>query len=253
MRFTIFCILITTLISSCTKPNSKNETTIVTDTTAILTHEDSIIISQKDSVKNIEVNHEFAVKFQDFEIILDSLEVWDGKKKGYLTSQNTPNDIDTTFIVTDIGYNFEGNTFTLKLINNDLTNIKIKQSFEASMFLQGISEKDDEDDPLLDLFSSKRYLSEWKILKKQSSGKYKGIIYSEDDISLVHKVTEEDVHGEIMRLDKKKYDYWIKFLEPDYPFAEVRIDYYFLKITGLNKKTGKLVRKIIVIELPSGC
>lgn len=175
------------------------------------------------------------------------------KKKGYLNSRNTPNDIDTTFIAADIGYNFEGNTFTLKLVNNDLTNIKVEQSFEASMILQGVSEKDDEDDPSLDLFSSKKYLSEWITLKKQSSGKYKGIVYSEDDISLVHKVTEEDVHGEIMRLDKKKYDYWVKFLEPNYPFADVRIDYYFLSITGLNKRTRKSVRKIIVIELPFGC
>lgn len=81
MPYKILFSFTSILILSCTKPNSQNDTTIISDTTAILTHENSIIIEKKDAVENVEVNHEFSVKFQDFEIILDSLEVWDGKRK----------------------------------------------------------------------------------------------------------------------------------------------------------------------------
>jgi hypothetical protein len=253
MRYKILLIFTSILFSACTKSNTQNETIIVTDTTAILTHEDSILIAKKDSVKNIKVNHEFSVKFKDFEVILDSLQVWDGEKRAYSDTRNIPINTDTAFIDVDLGYNFEGNTFTVKLMNNELANIKVQQSCEVSMYLQGVSEKDDEDDPSLDLFSSKKYQLSWKNLKQQSSGKYVTIEYSDAEINLIHKITEEDVHGEIMRLDKEKYNFWVKFLNPDYPFADVKIDYYFLKITGLNKKTGKLFSKIIAIEIPFGC
>ncbi len=253
MRYTILFIFTPILFSSCTKPNIQNENKVVTDTTAILTHQDSIIIAKKDSIESIKVNHQFSIKFQDFEITLDSLQVWDGVKRAYSDTQNIPIDSDTVFIDADLGYDFEGNTFTIKLMNNELTNIKVQQSCEISMSLQGISEKNDEDDPSLDLFSSKKYQSEWKNLKQQSSGKYVMKEYSDNEINLIHKITEEDVHGEIMRLDKEKYDFWIKFLNPDYPFVDIKIDYCFLRITGLNKKTGKLVSKVIAIEIPFGC
>ena len=254
MRFIILYIFTAIFILSCTKPNSQNETVIFSDTTAVLTHQDSIIKLKEDSIANIKVNHKFSVKFQDFEVILDSLEVGEGEKEAYVNFQNISNDTDTTFIVPDVGgYNFEANTFTVKMINSNLTNIRVDQSYETSMFIQGISEKNDEDDPSLDLFPSKKYLSEWKTLRKSLSGKYLTAIYLEDEIGFIHKVTEEDIHGEIMRLDKKKYNYWIKFLNPDYPFALVKIEHYFLRIEGFNNKTKKSFSKIIVIESPSGC
>jgi hypothetical protein len=244
MRF-ILLLLTLILFYSCSKSKSQNgniianKESIATDTSLAMTSSEVIKQAKKDSIERIETNHIFTIQFQEFAIVFDSLEVWDNQAKGYITTQKTKT--DTTFIFPDLGYSLEGNTFELKGIEN-IENVKIEQSYQTSMSIQG-------EGPHYDLTDWKHYNSKWIILKPISSGKYQCVTYGEDDAERFPKITLEEVKNQIKGEDRKE---WLGFLSSEYPYGSVMISHYFLKISGINKKGQKII-KIIIFEMPMGC
>ena len=245
MRF-IPLLLTLILFYSCSKSKSQNRNiiankeTIVTDTSLAMTSDEFIKKAKKDSIERIETNHIFTIQFQEFSIVFDSLEVWNNEAKGYITIQKTKN--DTTFIFPDLGYSLEGNTFELKSTEN-IENVRIEQSYQTSMSIQG-------EGPHYDLSDWKHYNSKWIILKPLSFSKYQCATYAEDDADQFPKVTLEEVKNQIKGEDRKE---WLGFLSSEYPYGSVMISHYFLKISGINKKTGQKIVKIIIFEMPMGC
>jgi hypothetical protein len=245
MRF-ISLLLTLILFYSCSKSKSQNgniianKQTIVTDTSLAMTSDEVIRKAKKDSTERIEINHLFTIQFQEFAIVFDSLEVWDNEAKGYINIQKTKN--DTTFIFPDLGYSLEGNTFELKNFG-DFKDVKIEQAYQTSMSIQG-------EGPHYDLSDWKHYNSEWITLKPLPLGKYLCATYSDEDTDRFPKVTLEEVKSQIQGVDRKE---WLSFLSTEYPYGSVMISHYFLKISGINKKTGQKIVKIVVFEMPMGC
>jgi hypothetical protein len=107
------------------------------------------------------------------------------------------------------------------------------------------------EEPHLDLTNWKHYQSGWKPVSKISNNKYRCLSYTESEQTRFPEVTLEDVKLEIA--ETENYKEWLSYLDNKYPFGSVMVSNYFIKISGVNKKTGKKIIKTIVFEMAMGC
>ncbi len=192
--------------------------------------------------KNIDSSQVLHLKFAEIEVIFDSLKLWDYEKDDVGQLQNINGDSITVFI--DLGDDLQQQTFSLKY-SKIINDIKIEQSYMTSMSIQG-------EGPHLDLIDWKHYQSDWKTINKISNdNNYKCLSYSESEQTLFPEVTLEDVKNEIIETENHKE--WLSYLDNKYPFGTVMISHYFIKISGIDKKTGKKILKTIIFEMAMGC
>jgi hypothetical protein len=246
--FVSFFIL-TILFYACSTNEKKSEN-IVVDSIPIISKIDSVRTPSENIKEEETGKQEISIRFQEIEIIFDSLMVWDNKKEFFETLKNIKK--DSVYLWLDIGGYVENETFTVKP-SKDISIIKVEQSFQTSMTIQ-------EEGPHTDLLDWKHYVSDWKIIKASESGTYVCLSYSEEDSQRFPKVTLEEVKKAVFSTEKEmewlkteKGKEWLKFLDDDYPYGTVMISHYFIKVTAVNNITGEKISKILIFEVPMGC
>lgn len=223
-------------IISCkeSKPVSQIE---FKDTSSIV----SIPIIERDTLKDEDISQVVHLKFADIEVNFDSLKLWDYEKENIDELQNIVG--DSVGVEIELGDDLQEQTFSLKY-SEMLSDINVEQSYMTSMSIQG-------EGPHLDLIGWKHYRSEWKPVTKISTNKYKCLSYSESEQTKFPEVTLEEVKHEIK--ETENYKEWLTYLDKKYPFGSLMISHYFIKISGLNKKTGKRIVKTVMFVMAMGC
>jgi hypothetical protein len=245
--FVSFFIL-TILFYACSTNEKKSEN-IVVDSIPIISKNDSVKTQSKNTEEEIG-NKELSIQFQEFELVFDSLMVWDNKKEFFETLKNIKK--DSVYLWLDIGGYVENETFIIKPSKN-ISIIKVEQSFQTSMTIE-------EEGSHTDLLDWKHYVSDWKIIKASKSGKYVCLSYSEEDSQRFPKVTLEEVKKAVFNTEKEmewlkteKGKKWLNYLDDDYPYGTIMISHYFIRVTAVNNVTGEKISKILIFEVPMGC
>jgi hypothetical protein len=177
------------------------------------------------------------IKFPEFRLVVDSLEIWDedGKLKGLQK--------DTVFVSPELG-EVPG---TIRLINCQFDQVIIYQRFENSVTVMN-------EGPHCDLIDWKHFTSEWKKIKKL--GKYQ---FKTNSISMKEQEKFIPVDMDEFKLAVKEYcgEGWYELVKEaksvhEYPCG-IGTSKIELKIVLKDKETNQTVEKLIVFDVPMGC
>jgi len=178
------------------------------------------------------------LNFDDFELFIDSLEVWEEEEK--LEGQQT----DTVLVYVELGDTPEGATIIVNQRREGTLNIF--QSFENSVTVMA-------EGPHCDLSEWKHYNTEWEQLTNNNGRFLMNTLTDED----TEKFIETDMLelGEAVR--NQCGDEWAKHAltaesPNDYPCG-VGTSRIFLKLEFTAKGTDKPVEQMVSFELPMGC
>jgi len=178
------------------------------------------------------------IKFNEFELIIDSLEIWD--EKGKLKNVQK----DSAIVYLELGETIEGQK--IKLVQKKEGIINIYQRFENSVTIM-------DEGPHCDLTKWKHYNSEWKKLTI-NDGEFLTNSYSERDWE---KFIEVDMNELREAVKKQCGERWAKHIKDiklpnEYP-SGVSMSRIFLKFEIIVKETNETFERIISFEIPMGC
>ena len=152
---------------------------------------------------------------------------------------------DTIIFYISVGEMLSGQTMTIT--STDFTDFSVEERFETSVTVTN-------EGPHCDLTEWKHYLSEWKSLKKDQSGKFITEIYAGKETSKFPVVEMKDLTKVAI---EKCGEHWSEPLRnatspKEYP-CSVGISRYFLRITGQRADNGEPVIRTVILEQPMGC
>ncbi len=229
MKTKITLIMILLLLISCNKTKGQ----------AAKMPEGKIIAETKgtDKQENQQQENNIKIQFQNFTIVIDSLEAFD-QNNGLKQIQK-----DTAIVYLEFGESIEGEK--IKIAQSKFTKVKIYQRFENSItiFKEG---------PHCDLTEWKHYNSEWKIIKNDNN-EFTAYKYTKKERKKGIKVSAEEF---LEAVEKHCGAKWVQLLADkknigDYSVTS-GISRIFLKIV-LRQENGEKQIKIISFILPMGC
>ena len=227
-------ILLSVLLFSCTSNNQDDSKTLNQ------VSEDTInLISPEDYESKATDDTSTVISFDEFNVTLSRLIVID--------VYNILNSIqkDTVFLFPELGESIEGQI--LKVDNLTLDELKIEQRYETSISIQN-------EGPHCDLMNWKHYTSPWEELQNNNNQTYQCISYQHEDYQKFPTASVNEFKSYVKtNYDKEWYDLISKIKSIyDYP-SSVGISKYFIRISGIDKKSKALVSKILIFENPMGC
>lgn len=219
-----------------TNPNeNESSTTTKKADTSIVEQGEILQSSENEPLINDKL---LQIRFEEFTIEIDSLEIWD--EQGKLKDQQK----DTAIIQLELGATIEGQK--LKVRSKKKGKIRIYQRFENSVTVMN-------EGPHCDLTEWKHYNSEWKELKIEN-GQFLTDTYTEKDWGKFIKVDMNELREAV---NEQCGDEWAKHLTnvkspTEYPCG-VSTSRIFLKIVFSEPETKKLIERIISFQIPMGC
>lgn len=178
------------------------------------------------------------LKFKEFELVIDSTEVWDEEERLKTIL------LDTAIVYLELGESIEGRKIRINKLY--LGNIKVYQRFENSVTIMN-------EGPHCDLTEWKHYDSEWKQLAIKD-GQFTTNSYSEEDWERFIEVDMNELREAV-----KNYcgDFWANHIKEvksplDYPCG-VGTSRIFLKFEIEDFKTKENLVRIVSFEIPMGC
>ena len=213
----------------------KSSTNIEKVDTSITVQEIAELNTESEPVIN---DNLLEIKFEEFSIEIDSLEVWDEEEK--LKEQQK----DTARIYLELGETIEGQKLKIHKIKEG--QIRIYQRFENSITVMN-------EGPHCDLTEWKHYNSNWKDLQIENS-QFLTESYSEQDWD---KFIEVDMNELREAVRVKCGEGWAEHVKDvksptEYPFG-ISTSRIFFKIEFIEQDSEYLKERIISIEIPMGC
>jgi hypothetical protein len=152
---------------------------------------------------------------------------------------------DTAVFPVAEGETLEGRK--IQVYSSQLTELIVEQSYETSVSIS-------EEGPHCDLTSWMHYRSPWRPLNAYSAGLYTGQTYTTEERKLFPKVDMVVFRKEVASVCGKSWSDSLRKAKSvhEYP-AEVGISRIYLRISGVNKDSGKRVSRIVAMDLPMGC
>lgn len=233
---TLFLIGCVEAKKSSTNPNENELSTTAKKADTSIVEQGEILQSSKDEPSTNDKL--LQIRFEEFTIEIDSLEIWD--EQGKLKEQQK----DTAIIQLELGATIEGQK--LRVRSEKQGKIRIYQRFENSVTVMN-------EGPHCDLTEWKHYNSEWKELKIEN-GQFLTDSYTEKDWE---KFIEVDMNELREAVNEQCGDVWAKHLinvksPTEYPCG-VSTSRIFLKIMFSEHDTKKLTARIISFQIPMGC
>jgi hypothetical protein len=179
------------------------------------------------------------INFGDFTVAISGIDMW--------SDSNAPINTSGDVVNVDIA---PGNTLeeqVISLSSGVLENVQIEQRFETSMLVYG-NEKQCE------LLNWKHFSSDWSVLNKTPKGDYQCKSYNLKERTQFPSFSLEEIKEEIKNnCNETCYEDIKNASAIDENNSAVVISHYFIKISGTNKSTGKVVEKTIKVYNPIGC
>lgn len=204
---------------------------------------DTSIIEKKDTKENtdnepLKKDNYLQIRFAEFSIEIDSLEIWD--EEGKLKEQQK----DTARIYLELGESIEGQKLKIRTFKKG--KIRIYQRFENSVTVMN-------EGPHCDLTEWEHYNSEWKELNIEN-GQFLTDSYSEEDWE---KFIEVDMNELREAVRVQCGDGWAELVKDvksptEYPFG-VSTSRIFFKIVFSEQDNEEAIERIISFEIPMGC
>jgi len=243
MKNKFLIIIISLTLFACgqnKKDNSVNKTEPETKDIAIIDESENPELEQiEKKVIEIETNeNSLLLRFKEFELIIDNIEIWDDEKKLKDIQK------DSAIVYLELGETIEGQE--IKLIQKKEGTIKIYQRFENSLTVM-------DEGPHCDLTEWKHYNSEWKKLTI-TDGKILTNSYSESDWEKFIEIDMNELREAVKKHCGERWSEHIKDIKSptEYP-SGVSTSRIFLKFEFTDKETNKLLERIISFEIPMGC
>ncbi len=243
MKHLIQILFISLIIVSCNQNSKKVVKQIETET--VIDNKDEVkLISDTDILdkkKNIATElstNSLKIQFTDFQIIIDSLEVWDNKGKLKEIQK------DTAIIYLELGASIESKK--IRFSQSKFNKIEVYQRFENSITIS-------DEGAHCDLINWKHYYSNWELLKIENGG-FTTKEYSEKDTEKFIKVSVSELKKYVEENCVDKFVKNIRNIKnaTEYP-SGVSTSRIFLKIRLEETKTGEKQEKILSFEIPMGC
>lgn len=178
------------------------------------------------------------IRFEEFIIQIDSIEVWD--EKGKLANQQK----DTARIFLELGETIEGQKLKVQKIKKG--DIRIYQRFENSVTIMN-------EGPHCDLTEWKHYNSNWEQLRIENE-QFLTESYFEADWEKFIEVDMTELREAVRKQCGEEWAEHIKDvkLPNEYPCG-VSTSRIFLKIEFIDQDSKELKERIISFEIPMGC
>lgn len=194
----------------------------------------------KDDVKAENQDTITVFEFKDLKVSVNRLVTYeeDSIKSKSISS-------DTVYFSIDIEESIEGQKILLE--SSTLENLKAEMSYQTSVSIQN-------EGPHCDLTNWKHYSSPLKELVKISQNEFLTNKIEEKDRLKFVNISIAELKSEVKKeCGEDWYNLVQKVKTPnDYP-SSVTISRYILRLSGTEKKNGKTIVKIIIIESPMGC
>jgi hypothetical protein len=220
---------------ACSQPK---ETNAVRDSTET---KKAVVILNPASVKAHvkEPDTTTRIKFSEFQILISRLVTWD--------PDTTLNKIqgDSCYVVNDIGESVLGQK--IKISNTNLVDLKIEQRFETSVSIAN-------EGPHCDLLDWVHYTSEWIESRKLNEFEFVCNSYSEEEQKRFPPVSMSELKHFVRKQCGNEWFELIKDIkQPNEGPSWVGISKVFLRISGIDPRSGKRVVKVIAFEEAMGC
>lgn len=148
-------------------------------------------------------------------------------------------------VVVSLGLGDEIWDKTIKVLSNDLSNVKIYQRYVTSVTIS-------DEGPHLDLTDWKHYLSDWMIIPQNENGDYELLSSDSMDSQKFIEIDIEELKEEVRKIGGEYWYSLVKHIKSptQYP-SSIGINKVELLLTGYinNKK----IEMTIVFNLPLGC
>ncbi|MBW2963110.1 hypothetical protein [Mesonia aestuariivivens] len=240
-NYIIFILTIALLGCGEEKKSSKNQ--IVQESSVVIDKVDnSVTVKEfekpKTESKPQQNDNSLKIRFEEFIVEIDSIEVWD--EEGKLTEQQK----DTARIYLELGETIEGQKLKVQKIKKG--DIRIYQRFENSVTIMN-------EGPHCDLTEWKHYDSDWKPLKIENE-QFLTDSYSEADWEKFIKVDMTELREAVRNQCGDGWAEHIKDVKSpnEYPCG-VSTSRIFLKIEFIDQDSKELKERIISFEIPMGC
>ena len=235
---TLITIAISFIFIACSQVKTDNHDLLSIPDEKELIVNQTIEDIRLEQIKENHSENDFVLKFNEFELIIDSLEIWDAENK-LNTIQK-----DSAIVYLELGETIEGKE--IKIIQKKEGAIKVFQRFENSITIM-------DEGPHCDLTGWEHYYSEWEKLKI-TDGIFLTDSYIERDWE---KFIEIDIDELKEAVKKQCGEGWAELIKEiklptEYPCG-ISISRVFLKIQFIGKETNTLLEQIISFEIPMGC
>jgi len=152
---------------------------------------------------------------------------------------------DTIRLYPELAETIDGKS--ISIASSTVSEFTIEQRYETSVTIMN-------EGPHCDLTEWKHYSSNWKRLHQKEDGTFIADTYTDDDYSRFPQVSIDELNQAVR---EHCGDNWLEYIQNiksphDHP-STVTISRIFLKINGRQKDTGKIVTRLIIIEMPMGC
>ena len=176
--------------------------------------------------------------FQDFELEIDRISVWDEEGKLKLIQK------DTAVVYLELGESIEGQKIKINTKKNFV--FKVYQRFENSVTVM-------DEGPHCDLIEWKHYNSNWKELRI-TEGEFITASYRETDWEKFIEVNMNELREAVRNQCGDRWAEHIKDVKSpnEYPCG-VSASRIFLKIEWINLLENIKSEQIISFEIPMGC
>lgn len=230
-------LLIIDLITACNNP-LKRECTEETVTPASLKNEQASdsVFSTLEAVKYEEGTT--TIHFNEFRLDIHNFSTFPENDFSAIVKA------DTLTINADIGDDL---SLSSLVISKELTDIKAEQRYETSISIS-------DEGPHCDMVEWKHYISEWKVLKSETENIFKCAVYTEKEQEKFPEVSLQELREAIKKhCGEQGIELTKNIKSPtDYP-SEVSISRIYLRISGIERSTGKSILKYLIFEIPMGC
>jgi ribosomal protein S8 len=217
-----------------TNKNEQESSTIIEEVDNSITVKE---IAESKTENETQANdHLLKIRFEEFSIEIDSVEVWD--EEGKLKEQQK----DTAKIYLELGETIEGQILKVHKIKKG--EIRIYQRFENSVTVMN-------EGPHCDLTEWKHYNSDWKELKIEN-GQFLTDSYSEEDWERFIEVDMTELREAVREQCGDGWAEHVKNVKSpnEYPCG-VSTSRIFFKITFSEQ--DKVIERIVSFEIPMGC
>lgn len=150
-----------------------------------------------------------------------------------------------TEIYADLGEEIESTI--IKISSEILDKIELEQRVETSITIM-------DEGPHCDLVDWKHFTSDWKKLKEEKKLTFRVAEYNNGETSKFPVVDMKELVNEANKRCGQRWADLAKAAKSpsDYP-CEVSVSRYFIKVIGIDKRTGKKFEQVITIRMPMGC
>jgi hypothetical protein len=181
------------------------------------------------------------IKFDEFQVTFNRLVLYESDVQNEVFHTDT----DTLTIYPDYGEMIEGQLIYFE--KNLLENIQLEQRYETSLTINN-------EGPHCDLVNWEHHTSEWKVLKPNKSGVFKFLKYSDAESRKFPEVSISELKNAVKNECGAE---WVELINEIKTIKDspcfISINRYYLKISGIHKRSKKKISKVLVFEIPMGC